>query len=108
VAEKARLDDTGVVEDEQVAGREQCRQVGKLPVREALTADMQQPAAAALGGRMLGDQFGRKGKVEVVDGQRHGQGFAGETKTAFRRESRSVVAGAPSQTRTGTPCGGGF
>ena len=72
-AEEARLDDARVVEDEQVAGPQQRRQFGKLPVGELFTADVQQPAAAAFGGRVLGDQFGREGKVEVVYSQRHGQ-----------------------------------
>ena len=54
VAEKARLDDAGIVEDEQVAGREQRRQVGELAVGEALTADMEHPAAAAFGRRDVG------------------------------------------------------
>jgi hypothetical protein len=65
-----------------------------LPVDELLTADVQQPAAAAFGGRVLGDQFGRKGKVEVVDGQRHGSAFV------FRR-GREAADGTGATGNTG-------
>jgi hypothetical protein len=47
--EKTGLDDPGVVEDQQVAGLEQARQIGKLRSTMLATADMQQPAAGALG-----------------------------------------------------------
>ncbi len=110
-AEEARLDHPGIVEDEQVARLEQARQVGEPAVDMLRAADVQQAAAGALGRRVLGDQFGREGKVEVVDGQRHGLRSIWFliNKIGFpRRKAVFVVTGAPSQTRTGTPFGGGF
>ena len=71
-AEEARLDHARVVEDEQIPGAHQGGQVGETAVGELPAGDVQQPAAAALGGGVLGDQLGREGKVEIVDGQRHG------------------------------------
>jgi hypothetical protein len=44
------------------------------------TADVQEPASGPFGGRVLGDQFGGEGEVEVVDGQRHGAISIRQTK----------------------------
>ena len=58
-AKEACLDDTGVVEYQQIARFKQLRQIFKFSMKFQLTADMQQAAATAFSGRVLGDQFGR-------------------------------------------------
>jgi len=73
LSEQARLDDAGVVENQQVAGGDQLRQVGKAPVVQRVAVDVQQSAGRALGGRVLGDQFGREREIEIVKGEHAGK-----------------------------------
>ena len=107
-AEEARLDHARVVENQQVTGCEQARQVGEAAVAKLAAANVQQAAAGAFDRRVLGDQFGRQGKVEVVDGQRHGEFASKQSKNGFPQGKPICVTGAGRQTRTLTPCGGGF
>ncbi|MPN24079.1 hypothetical protein SDC9_171473 [bioreactor metagenome] len=79
-ARQARGDHAGVVEHQQVAGSEQARQVGEAAVDVRCAGDVQQAAAGALGRRVLGDQFGGEGEVEVVDSQGHDTNTAGKQK----------------------------
>ena len=72
LAEEAGLDHPGIVEHQQVAGGQQAGQVGEAQVGQVGAVHVQQAAGAAFPGRMLGDQFGRQGKVEKVDGKAHG------------------------------------
>jgi hypothetical protein len=67
--EEARGQDAGVVEDEEIAGLEELREVGEEVVAEGAggAVEDQHPAGAALGGRVLGDQFFRQVEVEVGD-----------------------------------------
>ena len=55
LAEQAGADDSGVVEYQQVTGREQRRQVGEMQVGNPVAIDVQQPAAPTLGCGVLGD-----------------------------------------------------
>ena len=59
------LDHLGVVEHQQVAGLEQVGQLSKAPVGGRGLPAVQQARAAALGGRVLGDQFGGQVKVKI-------------------------------------------
>ncbi len=70
-AMQARRDHSRVVEDQQVAGAQKRRQVDELAIgqRTCGTLQVQQPAAAARGGRMAGDQF--VGQVEMEVGAPH-------------------------------------
>ena len=77
-AEQPRLDDAGVVEDQQVARLQQARQLAEHAVDPRVAATVEQARAAALGGGMLGDQLGRQREVEVGEavaevGERHGR-----------------------------------
>jgi hypothetical protein len=66
--EQARLDDLGVVEDQQVArlkelpGRSRKMRSGQL-----LAAAVEQPRAAAFHGGVLGDKFRGKGEIEIAE-----------------------------------------
>ena len=71
--EEARLDHLRVVEYQQVAGREQLRQLGKGAVRERRRADAKQAAARARFARMLRDQLGGQLVIEFVDGKIRGR-----------------------------------
>jgi len=70
------IDHAGVVEDDEVRRIEQRGQVAKHPVDRrraiAFVADDEQPARAALGGRHLRDQLGRKieGEIRKVHARR--------------------------------------
>ncbi len=72
VAEEARLDHAGVVEDQQVAGAQVVDQVGELAVIEMrvlrVVACGQQAARGAVGQGGLRDQLGRQIEIEI--GQR--------------------------------------
>lgn len=60
------LDDTGIVEYQQVAAAQQSGKLSELPVvQAAMRVDMQKPAAAALRGGSLGDEFGWQLVVEL-------------------------------------------
>ena len=73
-----RMDDPGVVEHQQAAGRDESRQIGQLPVGSGglgqphQRCHVQQPPAGALLGRVLGNQF--LGQVIVEIGQLHRDG----------------------------------
>src|SRR6266849_7433847 len=68
--EEPRLDHPGVVEYQQVAGREQLRQFEEAPVGEG-GADAEQAASRSLRVRILRDQLRRQLVVEIVDGKIH-------------------------------------
>src|SRR6185369_1287104 len=70
-AEQARLDDRGVVDDEEVAGAEQLGQIAHLEVARRIAGAVEQARRAALGGGSLCDQLARQREVEVAQGQRH-------------------------------------
>ena len=73
-----RVDDPGVVEHQQAAGRDEFRQIGQQPVGSAGLGQphqrrhVQQSPAGALLGRVLGNQF--LGQVIVEIGQLHRDG----------------------------------
>ena len=73
LTEQACLDDLGVVENEQIARGDELWQVGKAPVVADVALHVQQATGRAFTGRMLGDQFGWKWKIEVVEGQHFGK-----------------------------------
>mmetsp|Transcript_53345 Transcript_53345/g.147771 ORF Transcript_53345/g.147771 Transcript_53345/m.147771 type:complete len:341 (+) Transcript_53345:806-1828(+) len=66
-AEQPRLDDAGVVEDQQITGRQQPGQLAEDPVHGRRAGRVQQPRGAALRRRMLGDQFRGQVEIEIVD-----------------------------------------
>jgi hypothetical protein len=68
-AEQPGLDDTGVVEHQQVAGLQQRGQVAEGAVHRRGATAVEQARGAALGRRVLGDQLGRQGEVEIGDGE---------------------------------------
>ena len=70
--DEPRLDHLGVVEYQQIAGREQPRQFEEAPVCEG-GADAQQAAARARFARVLRDQLRGQLVVEVLDGKIHGR-----------------------------------
>ena len=74
--EEARGQDAGVVENEEIAGLEELREVGEEVVAECSggAVEDQHTAGAALGGRVLGDEFGGKIVMEVGDEHRVGAG----------------------------------
>ena len=61
-----------VVDDHQVAGPEQFRQVRDVAVRQAV-AHMQQPRRVAWLRGLLRDQFGRQVEIEIAGAQGHGR-----------------------------------
>ena len=69
LADEPRLDHARVVEHHHVAGCDQPGDIAELPVgkRARPAVEMQQPAAAALAGGMLRDQFLRQLVVEIVE-----------------------------------------
>ena len=72
-AGQAGLDDAGVVQDQRIAGAHQVGQVGELQVAQPSRGiEVQQPARAAPGRRVLGDQPGRQRIVEIGDAHRRG------------------------------------
>src|SRR4051812_32035259 len=68
-AEQARGEDSGVVDDDQIAGAEELGQRADLRMRDrtGLAVEVQQARAAARRRRLLRDQFRRKVEVEVAD-----------------------------------------
>ena len=71
---KARLHDPCVVEHQQIPGAQQARQVVEDAVRQRRVPGVQQPRAAALGRRMLGDQLGRKREIKIAERESTGHG----------------------------------
>ena len=73
--EQARGNHARVVEDQQVAGRDELRQIAHLPVgqRAGGAVERQQPARRSLGERLLGNEFFGKFVGEV--GAAHGGEF---------------------------------
>ena len=67
--EEARGQDAGVVEDEEIAGLKELREVGEEVVAECAGGAVEDhhAAGAALGGRVLGDEFYRQVVMEVGD-----------------------------------------
>ena len=72
LAKNTRLDDLGVVEDQQVARIEQAGQIAKNAVHRCRLRAIQQARAAALGGRVLCNQFGGKLKIKIAERERAG------------------------------------
>ena len=69
--DQPRRNDLGVVEDQQVAGPQQLRQIGDMAVRDhPLGRQHEQPRAVARLGRAVGDQFARQCEIEI--GEAHG------------------------------------
>ena len=66
MAEEARGDDARVVEDEQVAGREQRRQVAHDMVAQAVR-HLEQARGIARHRRPVGDQLRRQLEIEEID-----------------------------------------
>ena len=83
-----------IVDHQQVARRQQVRQVRESVMRDGavLPAQPEQPRRAALGGRLLGNQL--RGKVEVELGHQHGSECTREPSVeplgASRRAARGV------------------
>ena len=67
-AKQACLDHLRVVEHQEIAGRQQCRQLAEHPVYRLRSAPIQQPRATALGRRMLGNQRARQFEIEIAEG----------------------------------------
>src|ERR1035437_2371493 len=67
LSEEPCLDDARVVENQQIAGFDELRQVGKFAVMQGTLGQMQQAAGRAFTGRVLGNQIGRKRKIKVVE-----------------------------------------
>jgi len=67
--EQARGEDSGVVDDDEVAGAQPIRQRGDPRVRDdaGFPVEMKQTGPAALRGRLLGDELRWKIEVEVAD-----------------------------------------
>ena len=87
-AEQPRLDHAGVVEDQQVAGVQQRRQVAEHPIDRRRAGTVEQPRPAAFGRRMLRNQLGRQVEIEVGKRVRSGHGKA----TVARRKRRCSAA----------------
>lgn len=66
---ETRRDDAGIVEHQQVIGRQQLRKITDLPVGQLprWPIQAQQTGPAAIGQRGLGNEFLREEKVEVAD-----------------------------------------
>jgi hypothetical protein len=105
---KKRLDHARVVENQQVSGCEQARQLGEAAVAKLAAANVQQAAAGAFDRRVLGNQFGRQREVEVVDGQRHGGSLRSHKRKRLSGEESRSNSGTGRGTRTLALCGGGF
>ncbi len=69
LAVQARLDHLGVVEDQQVAGIQQGRQVAKDAVGRRGKRAVKQARGAAFRGRVLGNEFFGKREVEIAEGK---------------------------------------
>ncbi len=90
---EARLDDSRVVQHDEVAGRDESRQIGEREIGERGAIDVQQPAARALGRGHLRDQLARQVVVEVGEPQRrHGHRTVPllDSGHAFVRRRRAV------------------
>jgi len=68
---QSRLHDARVVEYQQITACEEPRKIDESKVVECRAADVQKPAAGALGSRRLRNQFGRQRVIEI--GQREMQ-----------------------------------
>ena len=68
-APEPRLDDTGVVEDEYVAGPDQIEDVAKAPVAEfpSPAVEVQQSRRTAFRGRHLRDQLLRQLVIKIIE-----------------------------------------
>ena len=69
-------DHARIVEDEQVAGPQQSRQIPDAMVGEATALDQQQPGAVARARRPQRDPIGRELEIEQVDAHR-ARGYCG-------------------------------
>ena len=69
-AKQAGIHDAGVIEYHQVTGLQQRRQVTKNAVNRGWQAAIEQPRAAALGRRVLGNQHGWEFKIKVAEDKR--------------------------------------
>ena len=78
---QARLDDFGVIENEDVVWRDQRGQIGKLPIlnHAGIAINVQQTASRPLDGGMLRDQL--LGQVVVEIGELH---IAGDGRNAAK------------------------
>ena len=65
--EEAGRQDARVVEDQEVAGPQQVRQVADHGLAQRPAVDQQQPRRVARADRRLRDQLGRQGEIEQVD-----------------------------------------
>ncbi len=66
-AKQTCLDDLGVVEHQQIARIQQQRQITKDAVHRLGGGAIQQPRAAALGRRVLGNQLRGQGEIEIAE-----------------------------------------
>ena len=69
-AEQARLDNLRVVEHQQIATLQQRRQAFEDAIDRRIGGAVEQSGGGAFDGRMLRDEFGRQGKIEI--GKREG------------------------------------
>jgi len=78
--EEARGQDAGVVQNEEIAGLEELREVGEEVVAKCsgCAVEDQHTARSALGGRVLGDEFG--GQVVMEVGDEHWVGVQGSSE----------------------------
>ena len=82
---EARLDDPRVVQHDEVAGRDESRQIGEREIGERGAIDVQQPAAGAFGRGHLRDQLARQVVVEVGEPKgRHGRRMGPATRFSSR------------------------
>ena len=73
LSEEPCLDHPRIVENQQVTGFDELRQVGELPVMQYPRAYLQQSARRALARRVLGYQFGRQVEIKIVEGEHAGK-----------------------------------
>jgi len=73
LAKEARLDDAGVVEDQQVARLQQAGQGVEDAVHRRQAAAIEQARGTALGGGVLGDALRGQGEVKVAQGESTGR-----------------------------------
>ena len=98
-AEQARLDDLGVVENQQIAGPDELRQLRESAVVKRSWLNVQQTTRGAVGGGMLGDQLVRKVEIKIVEGE-HAFKNSRLCGLSVRLESRIIRPPSVRLTRT--------
>ena len=99
VTAQAGANDTGVVQNKQIAGLEKTGQFRKVPIFRGIALDNQQTARRALGQRLLSDEFRRQ--IVVKFGTVHGAAIL--TQAASVNDGAILLAAARERLELAVP-----